>query len=621
MLALKRFLNLRRGRINARKEVRKQLRIRGRLENDVFKKINTLFRTQLRKTSNEFKITDRFDPEIFVRETSAVMEAVMNQHYKKIFRIIYRNNEEQYDRGRKDEEVFVFGRAKDFERLINSYFRTRTPYFSNMSSVMARAIQKQVQQGRANNLNLDQIARNITGLTKLGRGRASVIARTETHNAASFANHEYHKTASSEYGIEMVKRWVATGDARTRSAHAQANGQTVPMDEKFKVGGADMEYAGDPAGGVKNVVNCRCVIVYVEPDDEENIIEDEELIAKNDFGETHPDELAYHLNGDWEGEANVLQSIRNGSALNGVVEKTTRGCFYRPSTREIHMTTKYGKDKTKVVWRHEYGHAVDADTKLHDILLNPDVLDFDAAEILTDSRHISALAYKEILNDRKKLSALNRKQKKIRDTAVLNTEAGSKFKESIYKKFGFKRIDNEYAPVNAKNLEKSIRDYLKTTDGPFNTELLDELIGADWAESLIKDIDPRSPHFWYVNEAIDTITSLKYNYTTKGDSIISKLMIIAKRSKNEIANQELLMFDDFIGSVSNNLYFEGHSTSYYKKFRNVAKGVTVGHTTEAFANYYALLGGKNSAFWRPLLNIYAPETLQRFDQLVQTIGG
>ena len=92
MLALKRFLNLRRGRINARKEVRKQLRIRGRLENDVFKKINTLFRTQLRKTSNEFKITDRFDPEIFVRETSAVMEAVMNQHYKKIFRIIYRNN-------------------------------------------------------------------------------------------------------------------------------------------------------------------------------------------------------------------------------------------------------------------------------------------------------------------------------------------------------------------------------------------------------------------------------------------------------------------------------------------------------------------------------------------------
>ena len=69
----------------------------------------------------------------------------------------------------------------------------------------------------------------------------------------------------------MVKRWVATNDARTRPAHASANGQTVDMNEKFVVGGAEMDFAGDSAGGAKNVVNCRCVIIYA---DEQDIVVD-----------------------------------------------------------------------------------------------------------------------------------------------------------------------------------------------------------------------------------------------------------------------------------------------------------------------------------------------------------
>ena len=39
------------------------------------------------------------------------------------------------------------------------------------------------------------------------------------------------------------------------------------MDEKFLVGGTEMAYAGDPAGGAANTVNCRCVIIYVDEDD------------------------------------------------------------------------------------------------------------------------------------------------------------------------------------------------------------------------------------------------------------------------------------------------------------------------------------------------------------------
>ena len=65
----------------------------------------------------------------------------------------------------------------------------------------------------------------------------------------------------------MKKMWRATSDPRTRSAHNEANGQVVDMDEKFIVGGMEMEHAGDPAGGAKNNVNCRCVIIYADARD------------------------------------------------------------------------------------------------------------------------------------------------------------------------------------------------------------------------------------------------------------------------------------------------------------------------------------------------------------------
>jgi uncharacterized protein with gpF-like domain len=65
----------------------------------------------------------------------------------------------------------------------------------------------------------------------------------------------------------MLKKWVATNDARTRSAHSSANGQVVDMSEDFMIGGVPMGYAGDSKGGAKNVINCRCVIIYADERD------------------------------------------------------------------------------------------------------------------------------------------------------------------------------------------------------------------------------------------------------------------------------------------------------------------------------------------------------------------
>ena len=65
----------------------------------------------------------------------------------------------------------------------------------------------------------------------------------------------------------MLKKWVATNDARTRTAHSLASGQIVDMNEDFTVDGTPMSYAGDPKGGAKNVINCRCIIIYADEED------------------------------------------------------------------------------------------------------------------------------------------------------------------------------------------------------------------------------------------------------------------------------------------------------------------------------------------------------------------
>ena len=99
------------------------------------------------------------------------------------------------------------------------------------------------------------------------KARSVLIARTETHSASNYSNHQVAK----EVGIPMKKRWVATNDDRTRSHHSSISGTEVGMDEDFEivVNGIPykMAYAGDPRGGAVNTINCRCVVMYVEPED------------------------------------------------------------------------------------------------------------------------------------------------------------------------------------------------------------------------------------------------------------------------------------------------------------------------------------------------------------------
>lgn len=57
------------------------------------------------------------------------------------------------------------------------------------------------------------------------------------------------------------KRWVTRHDKKVRETHVHAEGQTVPLDQPFEVGGYPLMYPGERGAPASLVVNCRCVLV------------------------------------------------------------------------------------------------------------------------------------------------------------------------------------------------------------------------------------------------------------------------------------------------------------------------------------------------------------------------
>lgn len=123
-----------------------------------------------------------------------------------------------------------------------------------------------ISDGLTEGLGTEEIARGIRKVSSLTPYRAATVARTETHAAATFGSIESVRQAERDLGVRMNKEWLATRDNRTRPEHLAADGQQVAMDEKFSVGGESMDRPGDTAASPENVVNCRCAILFEEPE-------------------------------------------------------------------------------------------------------------------------------------------------------------------------------------------------------------------------------------------------------------------------------------------------------------------------------------------------------------------
>lgn len=106
-------------------------------------------------------------------------------------------------------------------------------------------------------LSIDEISNVINDELFEGQLEGHVAeraARTGTISTSNAGSESAFRDADSVVATE----WLTEIDGREREDHAKANGQVIPVDSTFVVGGVEMDHPGDPAAPIEQIANCRC---------------------------------------------------------------------------------------------------------------------------------------------------------------------------------------------------------------------------------------------------------------------------------------------------------------------------------------------------------------------------
>lgn len=122
-----------------------------------------------------------------------------------------------------------------------------------------KQITAEITSGILQGDGIGKLADRLQSVTDMNRTAAIRNARTAVTGAQNAGKQESIDKATAA-GMPSKKRWVCTKDSRTRSTHQDADGQTVPSDQPFIVGGEKLMHPGDMSGSPANLYNCRCTM-------------------------------------------------------------------------------------------------------------------------------------------------------------------------------------------------------------------------------------------------------------------------------------------------------------------------------------------------------------------------
>ena len=124
-------------------------------------------------------------------------------------------------------------------------------------ALLKKKITAQVSRGISTGMTYAQVAQQLAAYTNIGFNNAVRITRTEGHRIQIQGTMDACYKAK-ERGADIVKQWDATLDRRTRRSHTKVDGEIRELDEPFSNG---LMFPSDPAGGAKEVINCRCALL------------------------------------------------------------------------------------------------------------------------------------------------------------------------------------------------------------------------------------------------------------------------------------------------------------------------------------------------------------------------
>lgn len=206
-----------------------------------------------------------------VRRYSALTAAVLPPDEDEVIPRELREQVERVTRRERDELVRALVAAYEAQEVAWNVSATITPeLLAKVGAHATFAAERELRDiyrsviadATERGLSIPHTAREIVAAVDGVAGhRATALARTDMIGLANGAS----QTAATEAFAgrdDVLKVWLATEDDRTRETHADANGQEVPLNEYFTVGGYQAMYPGDPELPDEEVINCRCTIIY-----------------------------------------------------------------------------------------------------------------------------------------------------------------------------------------------------------------------------------------------------------------------------------------------------------------------------------------------------------------------
>lgn len=134
------------------------------------------------------------------------------------------------------------------------------PYWDGVNAITRDVIQEEITLGLRDGVSQADIVKTIADRPEFDEARAIRVARSETTGALNGGHAASREQLISE-GLLITVEWSAVLDGATREDHAALDGEQIPANEMFNLGGERCPYPGFYGLSPGQKVNCRCVVI------------------------------------------------------------------------------------------------------------------------------------------------------------------------------------------------------------------------------------------------------------------------------------------------------------------------------------------------------------------------
>lgn len=182
--------------------------------------------------------------------------AVLEDYGESVLRSLVRESERSGETGEEKAPAVEFDMS---DPRVLEFLTERGRKIVAVNETTRQAIVGAIGEGEAAGEGIAAISTRIRQVfEQASRLRSTTIARTELLSASN----EGSLDGARQSGVAERKVWLATDDTRTRDTHAVSDGQTVPVEQPFDIGGTPLMFPGDPAGPAKETIQCRCTMLF-----------------------------------------------------------------------------------------------------------------------------------------------------------------------------------------------------------------------------------------------------------------------------------------------------------------------------------------------------------------------